>query len=63
MTVISKLLRFVRNEDGPTAVEYAVMLTLVLAVIISTVTTVGETVRTSFAKSTAKFAETNGVGH
>jgi len=33
--------RFVREESGPTAVEYAVMLALILVVTISAIATVG----------------------
>lgn len=34
---------FLREEDGPTAVEYAVMLALILAVIIAAVGNIGGT--------------------
>ena len=34
---------FLKKEDGPTAVEYAVMLALVLAVIIAAVANIGGT--------------------
>jgi pilus assembly protein Flp/PilA len=33
--------RFLKNEDGPTAVEYAVMLALIIVVCIVSITTVG----------------------
>jgi pilus assembly protein Flp/PilA len=32
---------FINNEDGPTAVEYAVMLALIIVVCITAVTTLG----------------------
>jgi pilus assembly protein Flp/PilA len=35
------LLNFRRREDGPTAVEYAVMLALIIMVCIAAITTVG----------------------
>jgi pilus assembly protein Flp/PilA len=35
------LLQFLREEDGPTAVEYAVMLALILMTLIVAVKTVG----------------------
>jgi pilus assembly protein Flp/PilA len=35
------LTRFLKDEAGPTAVEYAVMLALILVVCISTVTVLG----------------------
>jgi pilus assembly protein Flp/PilA len=49
-TVISKVRRFVSSEDGPTAVEYAVMLALILVACISIVTTLGTTVSGTFSK-------------
>jgi pilus assembly protein Flp/PilA len=33
--------RFLRNEDGPTAVEYAVMLALIIVVCIAAIATLG----------------------
>jgi pilus assembly protein Flp/PilA len=35
------LLRFLAAEDGPTAVEYAVMLALIIVVCIGAITTLG----------------------
>jgi pilus assembly protein Flp/PilA len=40
-TVSRQLVRFVKAEDGPTAVEYAVMLALIIVVCITAVTTLG----------------------
>lgn len=37
-----KLLRFLRNEDAATAVEYAVMLALILLVAISSISVLGQ---------------------
>jgi pilus assembly protein Flp/PilA len=42
------LVNFVKREDGPTAVEYAVMLALILVACITTVTTLGGHVNTTF---------------
>lgn len=39
---------FLKSEDGPTAVEYAVMLALIIVVCIGTVTALGAKVNTSF---------------
>jgi pilus assembly protein Flp/PilA len=41
---------FLRNEDGPTAVEYAVMLALIIIVCITAVTTLGTNAQTTFNK-------------
>lgn len=38
---VRSLRGFVKNEDGPTAVEYAVMLALIVVVCISTITALG----------------------
>ena len=38
-----KVVAFLREEDGPTAVEYAVMLALLLAVVIAAVANIGQT--------------------
>jgi len=36
-----KMRRFLVSEDGPTAVEYAVMLALIVVVCLGTITTIG----------------------
>ena len=42
--------QFVVSEDGPTAVEYAVMLALILVACITIVTTLGTTISSTFNK-------------
>jgi pilus assembly protein Flp/PilA len=42
------VLKFVKAEDGPTAVEYAVMLALIIVVVAGAVTTVGTKSSNSF---------------
>jgi pilus assembly protein Flp/PilA len=42
------IVRFVKAEDGPTAVEYAVMLALVIVVCIGAITTLGSRAATTF---------------
>jgi pilus assembly protein Flp/PilA len=44
-----KLRRFVRDEDGPTAVEYAVMLALIIVVCITAITTLGSNANGTFS--------------
>jgi pilus assembly protein Flp/PilA len=39
---------FVRREDGPTAVEYAVMLALIIVVCITAITTLGQNANNTF---------------
>ena len=42
---------FLRNEDGPTAVEYAVMLALIVVVCISAITTLGGNANKTFTST------------
>jgi pilus assembly protein Flp/PilA len=41
--------RFLREEDGPTAVEYAVMLALIIVVCISAITSLGSNANNTFS--------------
>ena len=41
---------FLKNEDGPTAVEYAVMLALIIVVSISAIGTLGTNANATFTK-------------
>ena len=45
----SKFAAFVKNEDGPTAVEYAVMLALIIVVCITAITTLGSNANNTFS--------------
>ena len=40
--------RFLTQEDGPTAVEYAVMLALIIVVCIGAITILGQNANTTF---------------
>jgi pilus assembly protein Flp/PilA len=40
---------FLRREDGPTAVEYAVMLALIVVVCIAAITTLGSNANSTFS--------------
>jgi pilus assembly protein Flp/PilA len=46
--MIQKVQRFVVSEDGPTAVEYAVMLALILVACITIVGTLGGSISSTF---------------
>jgi pilus assembly protein Flp/PilA len=48
--VLKNVQRFLVSEDGPTAVEYAVMLALILVACITIVTNLGTTVSGNFSK-------------
>jgi pilus assembly protein Flp/PilA len=39
---------FLKGEDGPTAVEYAVMLALIIVVCLAAITTVGQNASATF---------------
>ena len=41
---------FLKAEDGPTAVEYAVMLALIIVVCITAITTLGSNAKATFVK-------------
>jgi pilus assembly protein Flp/PilA len=45
---MSRILNFLKSEDGPTAVEYAVMLALIIAVCIAAIGAVGNNTRQLF---------------
>ena len=47
---IKSVVSFVKKEDGPTAVEYAVMLALIIVVCIAAVTTIGTTANAQFSR-------------
>ena len=42
------VVKFLKTEDGPTAVEYAVMLAVILVVCIGTITSVGQKTNTTY---------------
>ena len=46
--IISHVRQLLTSEDGPAAVEYAVMLALILVVCISVLTTLGQNVNSTF---------------
>ena len=47
-TLVQHLVRFLKAEDGPTAVEYAVMLALIIVVCIAAVIALGQNVSGTF---------------
>ena len=44
----NSLFHFLRSEDGPTAVEYAVMMALIIVVCITSLTTLGTNANKTF---------------
>jgi pilus assembly protein Flp/PilA len=49
---------FLKNEDGPTAVEYAVMLALIIVVCITAVTALGSNANKTFTSVSNTIAGT-----
>lgn len=45
---INSVKKFVVSEDGPTAVEYAVMLALIIVVCLAAITTIGSAANAQF---------------
>ena len=51
-----KVQRFLVSEDGPTAVEYAVMLALIIIVCLAAISAIGTQANTTFANVAASMA-------
>jgi pilus assembly protein Flp/PilA len=47
-TLATSVVNFLKREDGPTAVEYAVMLALIIVVCIGAITTLGKNANNTF---------------
>jgi pilus assembly protein Flp/PilA len=43
------MVEFLKNEEGPTAVEYAVMLALIIVVCLAAITTIGTSASQQFS--------------
>jgi pilus assembly protein Flp/PilA len=46
--MLKNIVNFLKREDGPTAVEYAVMLALIIVVCIAAITTLGQRANATF---------------
>ena len=47
-SIVSKVQRFLKSEDGPTAVEYAIMLALIVIVCLTAIQAIGDNANTAF---------------
>ena len=47
-TLMQRLFRFLKSEDGPTAVEYAVMLALIVVVCLTAISSIGTNAKNTF---------------
>jgi pilus assembly protein Flp/PilA len=54
------VVNFLRNEDGPTAVEYAVMLALIIVVCITAITALGSNANNTFSYVGSQVGGTGG---
>ena len=54
-----KVQRFLVSEDGPTAVEYAVMLALIIIVCLAAISAIGTNANTTFSNVAASIALTS----
>ena len=54
----NSLVSFLKDESGPTAVEYAVMLALIIVVCITAITTLGTNANNTFSYVGGKIAGT-----
>jgi pilus assembly protein Flp/PilA len=50
MIAVKSVVEFLKAEDGPTAVEYAVMLALIIVVCIAAISSVGQNANSTFSK-------------
>ena len=62
MSLITRnLVAFLKKEDGPTAVEYAVMLALIIVVCIAAITTLGSNANNTFSSVATVAAPAGGA--
>jgi pilus assembly protein Flp/PilA len=59
-SLAQKVQRFLVSEDGPTAVEYAVMLALIVIVCLTAITAVGTKASTTFNNVSNSLSGING---
>ncbi|MEI7687043.1 MAG: Flp family type IVb pilin [Planctomycetota bacterium] len=57
LPVPQAIVEFLQREDGPTAVEYAVMLALIIVVCITAITALGSNANVTFSDVTDSMAD------
>ncbi len=57
---LNRVHQFLTSEDGPTAVEYAVMLALIIVACITIVTSLGSSVSSTFSTVNSSMSGTSG---
>jgi pilus assembly protein Flp/PilA len=59
--MLKRTVRFLKKEDGPTAVEYAVMLALIIVVCIAAITSLGTNANQTFGNVSLNAASGSGT--
>ncbi len=54
-----RVVNFIKREDGPTAVEYAVMLALIIVVCITAITALGSNANKTFSSVSGTIGSTS----
>ncbi len=54
-----RVVNFIKREDGPTAVEYAVMLALIIVVCITAITALGSNANKTFSSVSSSIGSTS----
>ncbi len=57
-TFTNAFVSFIKDESGPTAVEYAVMLALIIVVCLAAITTLGSNANNTFSTVASKIGGT-----
>ncbi|HEX3151099.1 MAG TPA: Flp family type IVb pilin [Gemmataceae bacterium] len=57
-TIVHRIVRFLKQEDGPTAVEYAVMLALIIVVCLTAIGTLGSQANNTFSTTSNRLRTT-----
>ncbi len=60
--IITKVQKFMKSEDGPTAVEYAIMLALIVIVCLTAIQAVGSAANSAFEDVTTQLTGA-GIGN
>ena len=58
--ICTKTRQFLLSDDGPTAVEYAVMLALIVVVCLAAIATIGQSSNTTFTNVANTLSTVNG---
>jgi pilus assembly protein Flp/PilA len=57
---VNAVVKFLKNDDGPTAVEYAVMLSLIIVVCVTSITALGSNANNTFSAVATHVGKTSG---